>query len=95
MARILADGQVNKWFAHAAADPEPAAAYQARLADFVCAATDGPCRYTRRDRGAAHKGRGVTTEAFDSVVEDLVTTLDKAQGSGGGERNSCSVFRRR
>ena len=77
VARILADGRVNKWFAHAATDPEHAAIYKAKLVDFVCAATGGPCHYTGLDMGTAHKGRGVTNEAFDSVVEDLVATLDK------------------
>ena len=75
--RILGDARVNQWFAHAAADPERAAAYKAKLADFVCQATGGPCKYTGMDMVSAHRGRGVTVEAFNSVVEDLVATLDK------------------
>ena len=35
VARILADERVNKWFAHAASDPENARAYKAKLADFI------------------------------------------------------------
>ena len=77
VARILADSRVNHWFTHAASDPEHAAAYKAKLADLICQATGGPCKYTGMDMISAHKGRGVTNEAFNSVVEDLVATLDK------------------
>ncbi len=73
---ILADSRVNQWFAHAAASPENAAAYKAKLADFICQATQGPCVYKGLDMTAAHKGRHVTSEAFDAVVDDLVKVLD-------------------
>jgi hemoglobin len=73
--RILLDERVNKWFVHAASSPANAAAYKAKLADFVCQATGGPCKYTGRDMEAAHKGRAVTSEAFDAVVQDLVAVL--------------------
>ena len=58
--RILADSRVNKWFAHAAASPESIAAYKAKLADFLCQSTQGPCRYAGLDMTAAHKGPGTT-----------------------------------
>ena len=74
---ILADARVNKWFAHAASSPANAAAYKAKLADFLCQSTQGPCKYTGQDMSAAHKGRGVTGEAFDAVVEDLIGVLNK------------------
>jgi hemoglobin len=75
--RILADQRVNRWFAHAASDPENGRAYKSKLADFICQGTGGPCKYTGADMFAAHKGRGVTDEAFQAVVSDLVATLDK------------------
>ena len=75
--RILADARVHQWFAHTGSDPVVAAAYKAKLADFLCLGTGGPCRYTGMDIVTAHKGRGVTEEAFQAVVEDLVATLDK------------------
>jgi hemoglobin len=75
--RILADSRVNKWFAHAAASPQNTAAYKAKLAEFICQSTQGPCKYTGLDMTAAHKGRAVTGEAFDAVVEDLVAVLDQ------------------
>jgi hemoglobin len=77
VARILADERVTKWFAHAASDPENARAYKARLADFVCQAAGGPCKYTGADMFTAHRGRGVTEDAFNAVVSDLVATLAK------------------
>ena len=74
---ILADSRVNKWFAHAASSPANAAAYKAKLAEFLCQSTQGPCKYEGLDMTAAHKGRAVTGEAFDAVVQDLIVVLDK------------------
>jgi hemoglobin len=75
--RILADKRVNSWFAHAAGSPQNTAAYKAKLTDFLCQSTQGPCHYTGLDMSAAHRGRGVTPQAFDAVVEDLVAVLDQ------------------
>jgi hemoglobin len=47
------------------------------LADFICQGTGGGCKYSGPDMFAAHKGRGITSAAFNAVVEDLVATLDK------------------
>ena len=77
MVRILGDPRISPWFARAAADPERAAAYKANLADLVCQATGGPCKYTGIDMVTAHKGRGVTLEAFNSMVDDIAASLDK------------------
>ena len=73
---ILADSRVNKWFTHAAASPANAAVYKAKLSQFLCQSTQGPCKYTGMDMSTAHKGRKITTAAFDAVVEDLVKVLD-------------------
>lgn len=77
--QILIDNRVNKWFAHAAASPENTAAYKAKLAQFLCTSVGGPCKYTGLDMMAAHKGRGVTNEAFAAVAEDLTVVLDHLQ----------------
>jgi hemoglobin len=77
VGRILADARVNQWFAHAASSPELAEAYKTKLADFLCQGTGGPCHYQGADLVSAHKGRGVTEEAFSAVVEDLKATLDQ------------------
>jgi hemoglobin len=75
--RILADNRVNGWFAHAAASTANADAYKAKLAIFICAGVGGPCKYTGMDMVTAHKGRKVTSEAFDAVAQDLVAQLDQ------------------
>lgn len=75
--RILKDQRVNKWFTHAAATPENTTAYKAKLADFLCQNTGGPCQYAGRDMATAHAGRGVTSDAFNAVVQDLTLSLDK------------------
>jgi hemoglobin len=75
--RILADTRVNAWFAHAAASPQEAARYKASLADFVCQNVGGPCKYAGPDMVSAHKGRRVTSGAFDAVVQDLTAVLDE------------------
>jgi hemoglobin len=75
--RILADNRVNKWFAHAAASTENANAYKAKLAVFICSGVGGPCKYTGLDMVAAHRGRAVTSEAFDAVAQDLVAQLNQ------------------
>jgi len=74
--KILADGRVNQWFVHASSSPAATASYKANLAAFLCQSTQGPCNYTGLNMSEAHKGRGVTSEAFDAVVQDLVSVLD-------------------
>jgi hemoglobin len=73
--RILADGRVNKWFGHAGASKENTASYKAKLAVFLCAGFGGPCKYSGPDMVAAHRGRAVTSDAFDAVAQDLVAQL--------------------
>jgi hemoglobin len=75
--RILTDKRINKWFAHAASSPENTKAYKGKLADFICVSVGGPCKYTGMDMVTAHKGRGVTSEAFDAVAADLSAQLDQ------------------
>jgi hemoglobin len=77
VGRVLADERVNKWFAHAAGDPNEAAQYKSKLSDFICQAAGGPCHYAGADLREAHRGRGITDKAFDAVVEDLTATLEK------------------
>lgn len=74
--KILADSRVNQWFVHAASSQANTAAYKANLAEFLCQSTQGPCKYTGLNMSEAHKGRGVTSDAFDAVVQDLVSVLD-------------------
>ena len=75
--RILADNRVNKWFTHASSSPENTKAYKTTLTAFICKSVGGPCNYTGQDMVSAHKGRGVTSDAFNAVAEDLSAVLDK------------------
>src|SRR5262245_40480212 len=75
--RILADNRINKWFTHASSTPENTKAYKEKLTAFICTSVGGPCKYTGRDMVAAHKGRGVTSEAFNAVADDLSKQLDQ------------------
>ncbi|MDE3198812.1 MAG: group 1 truncated hemoglobin [Acidobacteriota bacterium] len=74
--KVLADSRINAYFVHAASSPENKDAYRQHLMEFICQATQGPCKYTGLDMVAVHKGRGITNEAFDAVVEDLVSVMD-------------------
>ncbi|MGH9767599.1 MAG: group I truncated hemoglobin, partial [Blastocatellia bacterium] len=69
---VLNDPRINKKFAKS--DP---ARLLANLKDFVCFATNGPCRYTGLDMKTSHKNMGTTAGEFTALVEDLIKTLDK------------------
>ncbi len=90
--RILLDDRVNNWFAQAAASSANAAAYKSKLSDFICQNTGGPCNYTGRDMVAAHKGRAVTSEAFDAVVQDLIAVLDNLEVPSKEKRQLLEIL---
>ena len=77
VARFLADERVNAWFARVASDPERMRVYKGRLSDLICQATGGPYQYTGADMFAVHKDKGITEDAFNAIVSDLVATLEK------------------
>ena len=72
VGRVAADNRINKFFAKA-----DIPRLKTQLVNQICEASGGPCKYTGRDMKAVHKGMGVTGEAFDALVGDLVATLDK------------------
>ena len=76
LANILKDDRVNEWFAWSG-NPRAVEAYKTGLADFVCQATGGPCRYQGADMRSTHSDLAITSAAFDAVVEDLAATLDQ------------------
>ncbi len=47
------------------------------VAEQVCMATGGPCKYTGRDMKSSHAGLDITNDEFDYVVDDLVKTLNQ------------------
>ena len=51
--------------------------FEKLLAEQLCAATEGPCKYTGKDMVSAHGTLKITAADFDAFVEDLGKTLDK------------------
>jgi hemoglobin len=74
--RIQKDDRISAWFGWAS-QVKAAASYKASLADFVCQATGGPCKYRGPDLKSVHSGMAITPAAFNSVVEDLTAALDQ------------------
>ena len=72
VGNVAKDARINGYFAHANIPHLKAA-----LVDQICEASGGPCKYTGATMKVAHRGMGVTTAAFNALVEDLVTTLNK------------------
>jgi hemoglobin len=71
VARCAGDDRINAKFART-----DIPRLKKMLVDQVCEATGGPCTYTGRDMKETHAGMGVTKGEFESLVEDLVATLD-------------------
>jgi hemoglobin len=72
VARCGGDDRINGKFARS-----DVPRLKKMLVDQVCEATGGPCTYTGRDMRETHAGMAVTAGEFDSLVEDLVATLDE------------------
>jgi hemoglobin len=74
---------VDRFYEHVLGDPVLAPYFAAtdfkrqksHMRAFLAAALGGPDIYAGRDMGAAHRGMGITHEAFDHVVSHLVATL--------------------
>jgi hemoglobin len=69
---ILMDSRINRKFAKS-----DAPRLLAKLKDFFCAATGGPCRYSGLNMKKAHKNMGTTAGEFNAMMEDMVMTLNK------------------
>ena len=48
----------------------------AKMKEYFCAGTGGPCIYTGRDMKTAHRGLKTTEAEFGAVAENLVKVLD-------------------
>ncbi|MHB8417751.1 MAG: group I truncated hemoglobin [Myxococcales bacterium] len=72
LANVAADRRINYFFGMS-----DLGRLRRQLADFVCAATDGPCRYQGRDMRSVHRGMGVNGAQFDALVDDLARALDQ------------------
>jgi hemoglobin len=76
LANVLKDDRINGWFTWAA-NPRAAEGYKTALADLVCQAAGGPCRYQGQDMKTTHQGLGITQREFDAMVEDITASLDQ------------------
>ena len=77
VARCAADARISSYFAKTAGDPKRLKEFKQKLADQICEASSGPCRYTGKDMKTAHAGMGITGDAFNSLVEDLTESMVK------------------
>ncbi|HWU77195.1 MAG TPA: group 1 truncated hemoglobin [Rhodanobacter sp.] len=50
---------------------------KAELVDQFCVILDGPCTYTGKDMVKVHRALGINRAAFNALVEDLQTAMDK------------------
>jgi hemoglobin len=71
ISNVGGDSRINGYFAKADLKK-----LNKLLVEQVCAASGGPCTYSGRDMKTTHKGMGITTAAFNALVEDLVSALD-------------------
>lgn len=77
VGHVAADARINSFFAATASDPKRLAMFKGHLADQICEAAGGPCKYTGKDMKSAHMGMHVKGADFDALVGDLVWALDK------------------
>jgi hemoglobin len=72
MVNLMADARTRPYFADS--DREH---IKAELVDQFCVILDGPCTYTGKDMEKVHRNLGINRAAFNALVEDLQTAMDK------------------
>ncbi|MBC7975680.1 MAG: group 1 truncated hemoglobin [Myxococcales bacterium] len=70
--RVAKDPRINSFFLNT-----DIPAFEAKLAEQICEATGGPCKYTGKDMKTSHLGMKIKESDFNALVEDLIITLDK------------------
>jgi hemoglobin len=70
--QVAKDTRINHFFANS-----DLAKLQGHLADQICEAAGGPCKYTGRNMRESHAGMGVSAEDFSALVDDLQKSLAK------------------
>lgn len=75
---VANDNRINSFFAGTVANGR-VPHLEEKLIEQVANATGGPVQYTGLDMKTAHAGMGITTSAFNALVEDLAQAL-KDQG---------------
>lgn len=72
MDNMMADTRTRPYFADA--DREH---IKLELVDQFCVILDGPCTYTGKDMEKVHRNLGINRAAFNALVEDLQTAMNK------------------
>jgi len=72
IANVAADPAINRRFARTNIPK-----LKAGLADQICAASGGPCKYTGGSMLEVHKGMDITDNEFNAMVVDMDKTLRK------------------
>ena len=72
MDNLMADPRTRPYFA-----PVDRKHIKAELVDQFCVILDGPCTYAGASMASVHKGMGVNRAAFNALVEDLQTAMNK------------------
>jgi hemoglobin len=69
---LLVDPRTQPYFEGA-----PIKRIKQKLAEQFCVLLDGPCVYTGRTMKRAHEGQNIDRAAFNALVEDLQTAMDR------------------
>ena len=72
MVNLMADARTRRYFANS-----DRVHIKAELVDQFCVILDGPCTYTGKDMEKVHRNLGINRAAFNALVEDLQTAMDK------------------
>jgi len=72
MDNLMADSRTRPYFANS--DREH---IKVELVDQFCVILDGPCTYTGKDMEKVHRSLGINRAAFNALVEDLQTAMNK------------------
>jgi len=69
--RVAANEEINNFFTNT-----DIAKFKRLLSQHLCLVTGGGCRYSGRDMHTIHLGMGISTADFNSLVGNLVSTLE-------------------
>lgn len=50
--------------------------FRAQFIDHLCVTADGPCSYDGDPMRETHRGMGISTAQFNSIVENLIAALE-------------------
>jgi hemoglobin len=77
VGNVTADKRVSRFFAKVTGPKLDH--FKEMLADQICEATDGGCKYTGKSMKEAHAGMGISTAQFTAVMEDFTFALEEKQ----------------